>query len=654
MRKRRRFLGFLSAGFVPSGIEWLFRDEFITDDAAPISSPRTAEPGPGTLTVVDTDNKSSISSAALQLATHTTPALGDPRLYTTDTFARALGRAVLSTGNRAGASRYLTGWGEEDATPYQHSFYWNNNVFTITELATFYVVGTTAYFTDYQTAIPLRNSGAYFFIKGGTFTEWTLVWPGNTDVTSPLNGVLTASDGGTSVFTADYLRVADLPAPFDVDVLHLRDTVIGFTDTFTHPERCVIEFDLDTLTTAASMQINFRQLDGSNKWFLAIASDGDIILWERILGASTNKGSASAVFSSGDRIEIGIDTDNIWVKSNGVFAFNSPLADTLQSYTDGEIASVGDGAISDLDIYEIGESVVTYEDATPTASDTFTHDADTRVQFTVDTIPSAGEIIVIVRSEDATHNWRVEIDSDGDLDLVEDNAGDTTRINAVQGLTGGEVIKAEFIGNTITLWNDATQAGTYSTAHGSAGVLTATDGEFDSLGTAGAASNLTVTSLARQVPPGIATQGVLGFITEGQVFVTEADFVEEFFLNALPSGGSISHIFRKQDATHNWRVDINAAGDLDLIEDDAGDTNRINDAAGLSGGERIMVVADDETITLYRDNTQAGTYSSAANFKTETDGEWNSMGTAGLVSNHIIDPRTLSGAAKTVLNKYSA
>ena len=36
------------------GVEFLLRDEFTTPDAAPITSPRTCEPGPGTLTFVDT------------------------------------------------------------------------------------------------------------------------------------------------------------------------------------------------------------------------------------------------------------------------------------------------------------------------------------------------------------------------------------------------------------------------------------------------------------------------------------------------------------------------------------------------------------------------------------------------------------------------
>src|SRR3990172_2689119 len=43
-------------------------DNFNTAEAAPLTSPRTAEPGPGTLTIVDTENKLSISGGQLVCA----------------------------------------------------------------------------------------------------------------------------------------------------------------------------------------------------------------------------------------------------------------------------------------------------------------------------------------------------------------------------------------------------------------------------------------------------------------------------------------------------------------------------------------------------------------------------------------------------------
>lgn len=58
------FLGSLWRGLV-----YLLRDEFIVPDAAPLASPRTCEPGPGTLTVVDAAGKFSVAGGNLNVGT---------------------------------------------------------------------------------------------------------------------------------------------------------------------------------------------------------------------------------------------------------------------------------------------------------------------------------------------------------------------------------------------------------------------------------------------------------------------------------------------------------------------------------------------------------------------------------------------------------
>ena len=51
-----------------SAVQFLFRDDFITDEGAPMVSPRTAEPGPGTWTLVDGGNDVSIVGEELIIA----------------------------------------------------------------------------------------------------------------------------------------------------------------------------------------------------------------------------------------------------------------------------------------------------------------------------------------------------------------------------------------------------------------------------------------------------------------------------------------------------------------------------------------------------------------------------------------------------------
>jgi hypothetical protein len=56
----------VGGGNIP--LVYLFRDEFTTDDAAPITSPRTCEPGPGTLTAAFQAGDQSISGGVLRFA----------------------------------------------------------------------------------------------------------------------------------------------------------------------------------------------------------------------------------------------------------------------------------------------------------------------------------------------------------------------------------------------------------------------------------------------------------------------------------------------------------------------------------------------------------------------------------------------------------
>lgn len=88
LKRGRRFI----LGPVAQAYQLL--DQFLTNAGAPLTSPRTCEPGPGEIVITDTENKLSIASQQLVCAGGKgTPAWGDPGWYgrhTDDTgFARA-------------------------------------------------------------------------------------------------------------------------------------------------------------------------------------------------------------------------------------------------------------------------------------------------------------------------------------------------------------------------------------------------------------------------------------------------------------------------------------------------------------------------------------------------------------------------------------
>jgi hypothetical protein len=67
MRRAYKLFGkIMGGGNIP--LEYLLRDKFTTDDAAPITSPRTCEPGPGTLTAVESNGATlNITGGALEM-----------------------------------------------------------------------------------------------------------------------------------------------------------------------------------------------------------------------------------------------------------------------------------------------------------------------------------------------------------------------------------------------------------------------------------------------------------------------------------------------------------------------------------------------------------------------------------------------------------
>lgn len=104
-------------------------DQFLTNAGAPLTTPRTCEPGPGKLVITDTANKLSIASQALACAGgKVSPSWGDPGWYGETTGAAGFPRAYYFqfdfTVTTAGYSMY--GWSNSTTialTAQKHAFY---------------------------------------------------------------------------------------------------------------------------------------------------------------------------------------------------------------------------------------------------------------------------------------------------------------------------------------------------------------------------------------------------------------------------------------------------------------------------------------------------------------------------------------------------
>lgn len=129
------------------------------------------------------------------------------------------------------------------------------------------------------------------------------------------------------------------------------------------------------------------------------------------------------------------------------------------------------------------------------------------------------------------------------------------------------------------------------------------------------------------------TSELPGTIANGATYTHTPNCRISFTVNAIPTVTGIVVRFRWQDATHFWMVQITTAGTLSLFENNAGFTLRASAVGVVTGEAYVAVTCQNETITGYVNGTQVWQYTSAANFKTETDGNVADTDAVGSFSN---------------------
>ena len=197
------------------GITYLLYDQFTTDLPAGSVNGTSAEPIGGTRTVTDTNSKLSITGSQLSFASSGT--LGEPRIsYSIQT--RTSGKTLIYKMNKTGGTYSSAGFSTSpSSTVSDVGMYFNGSNFQIRDTSgNNQTVGTIATATDYTIAVVLRSTGAYYYIKGGTYTNWTLLY------ISALNSanLYPAITGWDLVFTADNIRIPTstwLPEPLAFD-----------------------------------------------------------------------------------------------------------------------------------------------------------------------------------------------------------------------------------------------------------------------------------------------------------------------------------------------------------------------------------------------------------------------------------------------------
>lgn len=334
--------------FASSGLIYLLRDDFNTDQSAPLPASRVCEPGPGTLTIVDTNNIISVSSGSLVI--NGTPAVSDS--WRTSSFARSAGLAMFLRilTRTAFASNPRAGWGALASSPVLGTTLTSATVFS------FLLVGTTVDSVTLGAGIwdfawVLRSTGIFLFARVGS-GSWKLYWAEPVDTTTPLYAKERHPTAAASNYSEDFVRVMNLSAPFDSDYGLATQRLAGTRsggDTFTHEANCLIEYIVTTLPAAGTDDINFRAQDASNYWQVSISTLGTIILYEVVAGVPTARATVATVVSNGHRVVIIADSTTIRVYSNNVLRATYSSASNFATATSGSLASLGTGgSISDI------------------------------------------------------------------------------------------------------------------------------------------------------------------------------------------------------------------------------------------------------------------------------------------------------------------
>lgn len=187
-------------------------DLFTTDRSAGAVNGTAAEPGPGTRTVTDTNSKLSVSGGVASFATGGVGA-GDPGLWYASQ-ARLFGRTLIGTvtWTTSGAG---FGWDTDQAGENLDGIRFSGATLQVRVGGGTVAVGANLLGTAYQLCLVMRLAGYYFFIKGGAFTNWTMLWQSVTTSASVFPSAVALNS--TSVLTADNIRV---PVPlYTVPVL---------------------------------------------------------------------------------------------------------------------------------------------------------------------------------------------------------------------------------------------------------------------------------------------------------------------------------------------------------------------------------------------------------------------------------------------------
>jgi hypothetical protein len=312
----------LDDGLTPAQqIAALIYDDFSTDAAAGFTSPRIATDIGKLVRSADTNSRVSIDAGDLWFNGVTAVSYADPAYYYTDnndaSFARAagfttvfklIGGAVVKVGYSTSATL---------ANASQFGFLTNNSgTISYTRAGTDVVIGTFSALATYLLAATVRTNGIEFRVKGGDYSEWSILMVETNWSTTPLWPSISSS--GTMDARLPFVRATKEPS------------VVGKLATGSHilsqdaPDTTILPaansgLYLLTVTSVAGaagnlVEVRTQQADDDNYLLARVQWNGsnyELVTGHVIAGVETLQGSPIAtVFGTSG-------VNRLWIRDVG-------------------------------------------------------------------------------------------------------------------------------------------------------------------------------------------------------------------------------------------------------------------------------------------------------------------------------------------------
>lgn len=287
---------------------YIFSDQFITNEAAPIVSPRTAEDGPGTETYLEIDGQYSIVSSQLVMPTQTTSTFGDLGWYSSSHPRRAGQLAHLffnlssfpTSGSMFLFGLQRTGSVLSSNTGAAHVVNVNlaGSISLSNNQSPQGVNSEIVVDVDYEAGILELATGAMYFIREAAAARYRLIWSVELDSTATL---YLGQSNTTAVGVMDDLNIrmtdGDWATLYGLATNRVASPSDGEVTTM-EPD-ALIEITW-ACVTSETLEVRFHYTDDNNYWAArATEADNTIKLVSMIGGVETVESSVANTFNNG-------------------------------------------------------------------------------------------------------------------------------------------------------------------------------------------------------------------------------------------------------------------------------------------------------------------------------------------------------------------